>query len=109
MSAPNVPFVSLRSLTATGLLAPLALAGALSCRAAGTHEPPAEQAGPASAASATPRKPVSMDDLRERLAEKLGAAKAPGSPTPYVVRVENKTEGKTEGEDRKSTRLNSSH
>lgn len=98
MSAPNVPFVSLRSLTATGLLAPLALAGALSCRAAGTHEPPAEQAGPASAASATPRKPVSMDDLRERLAEKLGAAKAPGSPTPYVVRVENKTEGKTEGE-----------
>lgn len=91
MSASTSFFVPGRG--AAWLLAPLALATALSCRAAGTHEHAPAEAAPASAASGAARKPMTMDDLRERLAEKLGASKAPGSPTPYVVRVENKTEG----------------
>jgi carbonic anhydrase len=33
-----------------------------------------------------------MDVLRERLAEKLGAAKAPQSPSPYVMQVTSKSE-----------------
>ena len=33
-----------------------------------------------------------MDVLRERLAEKLGAAKAPQSPSPYVMQVTSKAE-----------------
>ena len=94
MSAPISSPVSGRG--AAWLLAPLALATALSCRAAGTPEHAAAEATPASAASGVARKPMTMDDLRERLAEKLGATKAPGSPTPYVMRVETKT--KTEGE-----------
>lgn len=35
-----------------------------------------------------------MDVLRERLAEKLGAAKAPQSPSPYVMQVTSKAESR---------------
>ena len=46
---------------------------------------PATPAGKALAAGADP-----MDTLREKLASKLGAAKVPESPSPYVVRVVSK-------------------
>jgi carbonic anhydrase len=48
-------------------------------------KPAAVEHGKAAAPSADP-----MDTLREKLANKLGAAKAPESPTPYVVRVVSK-------------------
>ncbi|WP_088278370.1 carbonic anhydrase [Ideonella sp. A 288] len=48
--------------------------------AAGAHEAPAP-----AAKGAAPQDP--MDALRERLAAKLGATKAPEAKTPYVVRV----------------------
>ena len=47
--------------------------------------PAADQGKPAAAPPADP-----MDTLREKLATKLGAVKAPASPTPYVVRVVSK-------------------
>ena len=47
---------------------------------------PATPAGKALAAGADP-----MDTLREKLASKLGAAKVPESPSPYVVRVVSKS------------------
>ena len=54
-------------------------------------DPHAAQAAPAAAAkpAATAAAPAAdpMDSLREKLAEKLGAAKAPGAGSPYVVRV----------------------
>ena len=50
--------------------------------AAAAAKAPAE----AAAASANP-----MDALREKLATKLGAAKAPDAPSPYVVRVVSKS------------------
>ena len=57
-------------------------------KAAAAKEAPAEKE------AATGRKPtMSMDELREKLAERLGATKAPGAPSPYVVRVTNKAEG----------------
>ena len=48
--------------------------------------------GAAGAAGATPAAQAAdpMDTLREKLASKLGAAKVPESPTPYVVRVVTK-------------------
>jgi carbonic anhydrase len=49
---------------------------------------PAEAKAPAPAQAG--RDP--MDVLRERLAEKLGAAKAPQSPSPYVMQVTSKAE-----------------
>jgi len=58
----------------------------------GGHDAPAKPAakpGAAEAAkAAAPADP--MDTLREKLATKLGAAKAPDAPTPYVVRVVSK-------------------
>ena len=58
-------------------------------QAADAHAAPAEPAKPAAkpaaatvAAAANP-----MDTLREKLASKLGAARAPDAPSPYVVRV----------------------
>ena len=48
-------------------------------------------AGHAAAAAAHPAGPADpMDTLREKLASKLGAAKAPDAPSPYVVRVVSK-------------------
>lgn len=47
--------------------------------------PAADHGKPAAAAPADP-----MDTLREKLATKLGAVKAPEAPTPYVVRVVSK-------------------
>ncbi len=48
--------------------------------------------GAAGAGSAAPAAQAAdpMDTLREKLASKLGAAKVPESPTPYVVRVVSK-------------------
>ena len=55
---------------------------------------PAAKEAPAEKEAAPGRKPtMSMDELREKLAERLGATKAPGAPSPYVVRVTNKAEG----------------
>ena len=50
---------------------------------------PAKPAAKAAAAKAEAGKPAAdpMDTLREKLASKLGAAKAPDAPSPYVVRV----------------------
>lgn len=43
-------------------------------------------------AHATPAGPDPMDVLRERLAQKLGAAKAPQAKSPYVMQVTSKAE-----------------
>ena len=59
-------------------------------------------ADPAKSANAEPAKPAGkppapgvavdpMDTLREKLASKLGAVKAPDAPSPYVVRVVSKS------------------
>ncbi|MCA6217011.1 carbonic anhydrase family protein [Ideonella sp. B7] len=68
-----------------------------------------EAALPASASASAPRRPMSMDDLREKLAEKLGATRAPGSPTPYVVRVENKTEGEAKAPSARKSAAKPAH
>lgn len=68
-----------------------------------------EAAQPASASASAPRRPMSMDDLREKLAEKLGATRAPGSPTPYVVRVENKTEGEAKAPSARKSAARPAH
>ena len=60
-------------------------------KAAPGHEAKAAPEAPAAkAAKAAPVDP--MDSLREKLAAKLGAAKAPEARTPYVVRVVSKAE-----------------
>lgn len=69
----------------------LGLGAAGGCLAAGSAGPAA--AAPASAAASAPRHPMSMDELRDKLAQTLGASRAPDSPTPYVVRVQNTTTG----------------
>ena len=66
-------------------------------RSADAHDVPAAPAKAAArpAAKAVPAAPAApgaqgadpMDTLREKLASKLGAAKVPEAPTPYVVRV----------------------
>jgi carbonic anhydrase len=56
--------------------------------AAKTAPAPATAARAAAEAKAGPADP--MDTLREKLASKLGATKAPDAPTPYVVRVVSK-------------------
>jgi len=61
---------------------------------AGAEAKPAAKAAP----GADP-----MDNLREKLAEKLGAQKAPEAPTPYVVRVVSKAAASDHGEPVKST------
>jgi carbonic anhydrase len=56
--------------------------------AAGHGEPAAKAPAKGAAAAAKPAGGQDpMDNLREKLAEKLGAQKAPDAPTPYVVRV----------------------
>jgi carbonic anhydrase len=52
----------------------------------------AETDAKAKAPAALPPGRDPMDVLRERLAEKLGAAKAPQSPSPYVMQVTSKAE-----------------
>ena len=59
--------------------------------AAGHGAAPAK--APAKAAGGDP-----MDSLREKLAEKLGAQKAPDAPSPYVVRVVSKASTAEHGE-----------
>ena len=71
--------------------------------ASDAHAEPAKQAHaePAKAADKAAAKPTAagaahaavdpMDTLREKLASKLGAAKAPDAPSPYVVRVVSKS------------------
>jgi carbonic anhydrase len=88
---------------ATGLLAlAAALCMAATARASDGHGPAPAAAKPAAAkpaakaAAAEPGKPAAassadpMDALREKLATRLGAVKAPEAPTPYVVRVVSK-------------------
>ena len=66
--------------------------------AADGHDAPAAPAKGVAAAQAKAAAPQAkaaaaadpMDTLREKLASKLGAAKAPEAPTPYVVRVVSK-------------------
>ncbi len=81
-------------LLAAGLLA--ALLGSGPAKAADGHAAPAKPAAPTSAKlpAAEPTRPAMpadpMDQLREKLASKLGAVKAPDAPTPYVLRVVSK-------------------
>ncbi len=58
----------------------------------GEASAPAETEAKAKPAAPLPPGRDPMDVLRERLAEKLGAAKAPQSPSPYVMQVTSKTE-----------------
>jgi carbonic anhydrase len=51
---------------------------------------PAAKAAPAAPGAAPGQAADPMDTLREKLASKLGAAKVPEAPTPYVVRVVSK-------------------
>ena len=69
------------------LAMPLAVASG-----AGAQRPPAATPTPASAAAAAAAATAvdPMDLLREKLAAKLGAMKAPESASPYVVRVTSK-------------------
>ena len=54
----------------------------------GAKPPAPAAAGHGAAPAAKPLGPADpMDTLREKLASKLGAAKAPDAPSPYVVRV----------------------
>ncbi len=91
-----------RPLAAGLLAAAAALCLAMPARASDAHAPaPAAAAKPGAkpaaadhgkaAAAATPADP--MDTLREKLATKLGAVKAPEAPTPYVMRVVSKANG----------------
>jgi carbonic anhydrase len=66
------------------LAAAAALCAAPAAKASDAHAPAAHKAA-AAAPAADP-----MDTLREKLATKLGAVKAPEAPTPYVVRVVSK-------------------
>lgn len=93
------------------LLVPGLLAAALAAAAgapawasdahSGGHDAQAKPAAKAAPAAAAPAKAEAkadakappgdpMDTLREKLASKLGATKAPEAPTPYVVRVVSK-------------------
>ncbi len=84
---------------AAAVLAAAALWAAPAARAAdahAAHEAPAKPAAKPPAAKGEATKPAAaaaadpMDTLREKLASKLGAVKAPEAPTPYVVRVVSK-------------------
>ncbi len=84
-------------LLAPGLLAAALVAyPALPARASDGHGAPAKpaaKAAPAAAAAKAEAKAAAvdpMDALREKLASKLGATKAPDAPSPYVVRVISK-------------------
>ena len=65
-----------------------------SARASEAHAEPAKPAAK-SAGPAGPADPI--DTLREKLASKLGAVKAPEAPSPYVVRVVSKAGGGDHG------------
>lgn len=61
------------------------------------HKAPIPRGAPAAEAAAAPAAPAApardpMDVLRERLAQKLGAAKAPEQASPYVMHVTSKAE-----------------
>ena len=105
MSVPLHPV--LRRTAIAGLLAVLAHAAPLQASESLGHvaprvapqreyRPPIPRGTPA--ADAKDKAPAAqptrdpMDVLRERLAEKLGAAKAPQSPSPYVMQVTTKAE-----------------
>lgn len=75
---------------AHGAAKPAAKAPAKAAPEAGKAE-----ARPAAAAPAPGGDP--MDTLREKLASKLGATKAPEAPSPYVVRVVSKAGGDAHG------------
>jgi carbonic anhydrase len=103
MSVPFRPV--LRRIAVAGLLAVLAQAAPLQAAESLGHVAPrvAPQREyrppiPRGEAAADKTVPVAqptrdpMDVLRERLAEKLGAAKAPQSPSPYVMQVTTKAE-----------------
>ena len=72
-------------------LAAVALLVTGSAHASDGHDAHAAPAKPAAAAAKAPVEAATsanpMDALREKLATKLGAAKAPDAPSPYVVRV----------------------
>ncbi|HSI61104.1 MAG TPA: carbonic anhydrase family protein [Ideonella sp.] len=89
----TLPFIPVRPLIAALLAATLLPAGAVHA-----EERPAvlrETKVPALTAARSPgaQSADSMDRLREKLAERLGAAPAPASRSPYVVRVLNKAPG----------------
>ena len=80
-----------RHAVAAGLIAAAvaALTVAAPARAADPHAAPAKAAPAPKAVAATATDP--MDTLREKLATKLGAMKAPEAPSPYVMRVVSKS------------------
>ncbi len=91
-----------RQLGAISLLASAAwLACAGPALASDAHAAPAKAAAKPAPATAEAPKGVApgdpMDALREKLASKLGAAKVPEAPTPYVVRVVAKSGEATPG------------
>ncbi|OYV01267.1 MAG: carbonate dehydratase, partial [Burkholderiales bacterium PBB5] len=102
-TAPSTPAV--RHLGAIRLLvsaAWLAFAGpVLASDAHDAHAAPAKAAPKPAPAVPEARKGTApgdpMDALREKLASKLGAAKAPEAPTPYVMRVVAKSGEATPG------------
>ena len=87
-----IRFVHRRAVPLT--LAALAAAICLLSGTARASEAHAEPAKPA-AKPAGPADPI--DTLREKLASKLGAVKAPEAPSPYVVRVVSKAGGGDHG------------
>ena len=108
---PSTPFFVHRHATRLTLASAVAAALLLAWPAAQATDPHAEpakaahaepakaaHADPAKAADKAAAKPVGaaaavdpMDTLREKLASKLGAAKAPDAPSPHVVRVVSKS------------------
>ena len=90
MSKPAFPPAA-RPVLAAGLIAAsvAALMFAAPARAADAHAAPAKAAPAHKTAGTTAADP--MDTLREKLATKLGAMKAPEAPSPYVMRVVSKS------------------
>ena len=106
LDAPRTPFARTRPLGLSSLVAAcLMVMAAVPAQASDAHAEPAKPAAkkadahaaaPAAAVAGKPPAAPSakaggavdpMDTLREKLASKLGAAKAPDAPSPYVVRV----------------------
>jgi hypothetical protein len=89
MTTPRIPLLIGLLAAGLGLLASAAWAAPR----ASHPEPPARAAQPAHAAAppvSAEAQAASLERLRERLAEKLGATAAPGSTDPNVLRVVNK-------------------
>jgi carbonic anhydrase len=82
-------------LTLTAAVAAALMAGVPTWASDGHDAHAAPAKAPAKAAAEEPPKGGAsgdpMDTLREKLATKLGAAKAPEAPTPYVMRVVSKS------------------